>query len=604
MASMCATAFSLSAQTQIGYTTGEMGRSTVFHYGNSQRQGMAIRLSADKLQALAGHSIGSIYTAFGSSNAILDKKAHLFIATSFDADPVIEQTYTIGAANRWQTIALDTPYTITGQEAELIVGYTLQANSDNIPEALQADHINDLRGCSFAWDGHQWVDLYGTGFGSANIRLILNDVVSFSDAIVGELDMTERYYQAGKEYNHRSHIYNFGTTPITSLDVTIHTGDESSTVTYDGLNIAQFDTFQFDLPVLSASESGSTDIDVSVSINGAQESDLTDNLFQTSAFFYPADMERAFLVEEFTGMTCGNCPGGQRTLHAALEQTDLSCVSIMHHAGYAADFYSSDADFDYTMYYGSASTFAPAVMINRTVNPAVGTVPVFNVGTQPILSTLDYANLHQPYVSLGLKSTFDEETRQVDVTLDILAHNDFPSATLLNAFLIQDGIVGYQANGGNDYVHNGLLRQVLTGNSWGLLLPEEFGKDQREQWTHSFVLPDAIQSDFWTPDLLTQAGYTADLVTFATDPAQMRIVAYIASYDPNDIKRNPIYNCIEVPLVNGEYIQRGLDTPEAIQQVKAQADATMGTFSLDGRRLTEASRPGLYIINGRKALIR
>lgn len=600
---MLAAVTSASAQSRIGYTTGDMSRNTVCHYGKSRQQGMAIRLSHEKLQPLAGQDITSITTAFGSANAIVEKAATLFVATQLGGTPVLEQTYTIRQANRWCDIALDTPYHITGDEPELIIGYMLTATSDNIPEALQSDHSNDLRGCSFAYDGEQWADLYGTGLGSPNLYIDLSGSVTFTDAMLAEVDCTDSYYRVGQQYEHKTHIFNFGTEPIHSIDVAMQMGDEPQHFTYDGLDIPQFGMYEFALPTLTSPQTGVTPIEVSVKVNAATEVCSADNAFQTTAFFYPDNMERTLLIEEFTGMTCGNCPGGQRTLHAALTEAGYPYVQIMHHAGYAADFWSSDADFDYTMYYGSTSTYAPAAMINRVVNPAVSAVPVMNVGASFILPTLDYASARQPYVSLGLRSDYDAATREVNVTLDILAHNDLPGQTLLNAFLIQDGIIGYQANGGTDYEHNGLLRRVLTGNSWGLLLPDDFGRDQHQQWTTSFTLPEAIQSDFWTPALLAQAGYTPDIVTFATEPAKMRIVAYVANYDPQNIGNNAVYNCIEVPLVNGSYTQAALDLPDALQTIGEDAVAQTAIFDLQGRRLSSATR-GLVIVNGQKLLLR
>ena len=597
----------VQAQTQVGYTTGNMGRSTVFHYGNSRLQGMAIRLSHEKLQPLAGRTITGIYTAFGSSNAVADKTATLFIAPSLYDESYVEQDYIIGQANRWCTIDLDQSYTITGEEEELVIGYMLEANNDNIPEALQADHQNNQRNCSFAWNGKGWTDLYGTGFGSANIRVILDSDVNFTDAMLSEVDFASQYLLAGKDYQNKTHIYNFGTETITSLDVTVTVGEEQQTITYSDLAIKQGSAFEFDLPILSSTHDGTTDLQVSVRANNSDEADSADNTFQASAYFYPSNMERNLLVEEFTGVMCPNCPGGQNTLLKAIEQSGQPCIEILHHAGYSADFYSSDADWDYTIYYGSPSTFAPAAMVNRVVNTEVSTVPVFNVGLQYCLSTIEYAASHQPYVSLSLASAYDEATRQVDVKLGILAHNDLPGPTLFNAFLIQDGLVGFQYNGGNDYVHNGVTRRVLTNSSWGILLPNDFGRGQQYEWSTSFELPEAIMSDFWTPSLLNQANYTEEMVTFATVPSDMRIVVYVANYSASDINQNMVHNCIEVPLVNGSCTQAAYSQTEALEAVGADRNpSASGIYDLTGRQLDgAASLPaGFYIIDGHKAIIR
>lgn len=601
------TTSSALAQTQIGYTTGNMGRSTVFHYGNNRIQGMAIRLSHAKLQALAGHQITAVNTAFGSANGVKDKQASLFVATSMTDDPVYEQNYTIAAANRWSEITFDTPYAITGEEPELLVGYILTANNSNIPEALQADHVNGSRGCSYAWNGTEWDDLYDTGFGSPNLRLVLDGELNLTDAMLSEIDFSQLYYQVGNEYEHKTHVFNFGTQSITRLDVSIQIGDENQTLTYDGLNIAQFGTFDFALPKLSAAASGSTDIEVSVRVNNQEDGCLEDNAFGSSAYFYPANFERNLLVEEFTGVMCPNCPAGARTLHSAIEQSGQPCVFIAHHSGYSADIYSSDADWDYTMYYGSPDIYAPAAMINRVTNPAESDVPVLNAQMlASLLNTIDYAAHLQPYVSMGLESKFNAETREVEVSLDLAAHNSLPNTSLLNVFLVQDSVIGYQSNGGSSYVHNGLLRSVLTGNSWGMLLPDTFQGGGFQNWRTSFQLPEAIFSDFWTASTLKESNYTAEEVTIPTDPEHMRIVAYVASYDPQNIKNNVVYNCIEVPLINGQHVQNGMPDPEALEDIHAEEVITHhGLCDLSGRRLNAHGTlsQGFYIMNGKKMLI-
>lgn len=592
------------AQTQVGYTTGNMGRTTVFHYGNNVQQGMAIRLSHDKLQALKGHKITAINTAFGAANGVKDKQATLFLATSLTAEPFSQQSYTIASANKWYQIALDAPYTITGDEPELLVGYRLTTSTSNISEVLQADKTDGSRGCSYAWDGSSWNDLYGTGFGSPNLRLVFDDQFSFSDAMLSEVDFSEAYYMADNEYNHTTHVFNFGTQPITRIDVTVQMGSDTQTVTYDGLNIAQYGTYSFALPPLTASASGATEVEVSVSVNGQQDACPEDNAFTSSAFFYPAGNERNIFVEEFTGMTCVNCPAGARTLHSAIEQCGLPCVTIMHHAGYAPDYYSADADWDYTMYYGSQNVFAPAAMINRLTVPGVSDVPVMNVGLQLLLDAFDYAAQHQPYVSLGLESKFNAGSREVEVTLDVASLNQLPGATLLNVYLVQDSIKGYQQGAGTNYSHNGVLRRVLTGNSWGLLLPDDFSRGDQQQWGTSFQLPDSIMSDYWTDASLSQSGFTRKQVTLPTDPENMRIVAYVASYNPNNIKHNVVYNCIEVPLVNGKHVQTGMPQSEALESLPAQPTVVSGIHDLSGRRIDTPSSPGFYIINGKKVLVR
>lgn len=586
---------SSQAQSTIGYTTGKMAKSTICRSGSTEKQGLAIKLNHDKLQPLAGKTISSIKLAFGSRNTE-GKVANLFIATSLDEAPLYTQEMSITKANAWLTESLSQPYTITGEEEALYIGYT--AEIPTTYSLLQADHTNELRDCSFAWTNGEWTDLYGTGYGSANIYVGLSETVEFTDVMVAEIDLANNYYIAGNSYQHSTHLFNFGTLPINSINVRLEKDGELAIHTLTDLDIPQYGSYEFDLPELSAAASGNVGMMVSVQVTGASEADLSDNSFSASAFFYPSNIERSIFVEEFTGQTCPNCPAGKRTLEQAIEQSGLPCVEIMHHSGYSADNFTTEADGEYTWFYGSNSTYAPAAMFNRLANPAVSDVPVMNITLNNCKKSLEYANQLQPYASLGLSTTFDETTGAGEATIKLLAHNNFPNAVVINMFLVQDSIVGNQSNGGTDYIHNGVLRDVITGSIWGLLLPDSFTAGESMEYTAHFEVPESIYSDYYSP-----AHYNADY-DIPTDPAHMRIVAYIASYDMQDLYKNMVYNSIEVPLLNGSYTQSGMTS--ALEAISADSSAShLGTFDLSGRLIDSKDplAPGLYIVNGKKVFI-
>ena len=585
---------SLQAQSTIGYTSGKMEKSTICRSGSGKQQGLAIRLSHDKLQPLAGKTISNVTIAFGSRNTT-GKVATVFVTDDLDAEVDLRsQEVAIAMANKWQDIDLEQAYTITGEEEELYIGY--YAEIPNTYNLLQCDFTNELRGCTYAITNGRWTDLYGTGFGSANIYVGLSETVEFADAILAEIDLSSNFYIAGQDYQESTHLFNFGTKPITKVQLTMLKDGVTSTSVIDGLNIPQYGTYEVALPELTADASGSASLSASIKVMDADEMDTTDNEFQSEVFFYPANIERNIFVEEFTGQTCPNCPNGRITLNAAVEQSGLPCVEIMHHSGYSADNFTTDADAEYTWFYGSSSTYAPAAMFNRLTNPTVSSVPVQNVGLSQCLSSLEYASKLQPYVSMGLTSAFNAETRMVDVSLNLLDHNVLPGATVLNVYLIQDKIIANQSGASSEYQHDGVLRKVLTGNAWGALLPDSFVPGVTQEYTVSYELPDAIYSDYYS-------GSTPQYL-IPTDPENMRIVAYVASYDPNDLNNNMVYNCIEVPLINGSYTQRGMTSEiEAIES--DTTPAAHGIYDLNGRQFdAEAQLPaGLYIINSKKMLI-
>ncbi len=588
-------AVSTQAQSSIGYTSGEMGRNTICRMGMTEKQGLAIKLSHDKLQALAGTSISNVKLAFGSKNTD-GKVANLFITTDLDADPLYTQTVSIASANKWQTVSLDTPFTITGEEEALYVGYT--ASIATTYSLLQTDHTNELRGCTYAWNNGEWTDLYGTGYGSANLYLGLSEEISFADIMLAELDLSNNYYIANHEYEHTTRLFNFGTQTITSLEVTIDMGWESSSFITTNLSIPQFGSYEVPLPQLTKNVEGNVNVEVTAQLYVGDEADMSDNSFSSSAYFYPSNIERNVFVEEFTGMTCPNCPAGKRLLESVIEQSDIPCVEIMHHSGYSADDFTTNADAEYTWFYGSESTFAPGAMFNRLTNPASGTgVPIIAATSQSsLLSSLQYASLLQPYASLSLTSNYDPESRMVEVDFCLFDHNALPGNTVLNVYLVQDSIIRSQSGASGEYYHNGVLRKVLTNSDWGLLLPDSFTPGNQLDYHVSYELPEAIYSDYYSG--------SNPLYSIPTDPAHTRIVAYIASYDNADYNNNMVYNCIEVPLINGSCTQSGM--PSALESIQEDNEAKEYACDLQGRPVDARNNlpAGLYIINGRKVLIR
>ena len=594
-----------------GYTNGTFSTSNLFRMGSTTKQGQAIRLSHEKLQMFKGKSISSVNMVFGSRNTT-GKTATLFIATSLQGDPVYTQELTISKSVKLLTFDLTTPYYITGEEEELYIGYTAEISTSY--KLLSADFATELENCCFAWGDEGWTDTYGTGAGGANIQLNIDDADSFTDVMMAKADM-DGYLQSGGKYAFNANVFNFGTETVNDLDVKLTIDGQSSTFRFSDLNLVQGGSTSLTLPEYEATVSGNVEVNIEVTaVNGNADDDVADNVALSHLFFYPENMERALLVEEFTSQSCSNCPSGATTLNSALEQNaTLPVVAVMHHSGYAPDIFTMADDYQYTFFYGSNSTYAPAVMINRLCNPLVSQVPVINTVYSYINPTLEYAEQQQPYASIKLESSFDETTREVKVKASFYPHTTLPGKqNLINVVMTQDSIVALQSNGGMNYVHRHAFRGSLTGNAWGLLA--DFTPGEETTWETTFTLGETIYSDYWTDELLESAGRTKESVDLPVDINQMHIVAYIAEYDTNDVNKNRVYNCTEVKLgeshTQSGYVTSGIDTPmlsdEAFAQVKVNgrrivveghADA-VALYDMTGRQIdaSQLLSTGVYIV--------
>ena len=172
-------------------------------------------------------------------------------------------------------------------------------------------------------------------------------------------------------------------------------------------------------------------------------------------------------------------------------------------------------------YPNTSSTFAPAAMVNRNTYANVSTTPIVNAtDVNSLLSTIYYADTKEPYVSLYLKTTLDESTRELNVKLYVLPHKTVPhNSSIFNVYLVQDGIEARQASGGDNYIHNRTFRGTVTGNAWGLLV-KDIKAGQLLSWEKTITIPESIHSSYYADE--TKNNVEAVL-------KDMSVVAYIAS---------------------------------------------------------------------------
>lgn len=596
---LAATAGQGAQAASFGYTDGSCGRDNIFRRGTGKAQGMAIRIGKEKLALLKGCTISAVEFVSGSANAA-NKKLRVFVGASLTDSPLASDSVSIRKANKWQTATLTSPYTITGNEEELYVGYTATINSTY--RMLSADMSADFEGCCYVYNDGTWEDTYGLGVGGVNLRAVIDGAPAYTDLIVKPLSLSG-YFKSGTQYEVETQVFNAGTETVSSMDFGYNiSGQEGEVYSYTGLALQPGQAKTITLPFVS--RTGNRELTLSVNATGVngdgKEADTSDNQCEASAFFYPESMERMLLVENFTGQDCSNCPAGHATLHQALEQWGLPVASVSHHFGYYPDKFTMDDDTKYSWFYGAGSIYAPAVTVNRTVNPLVGAVPVFGASglkTGDVLATMTYVQEKtQPYVSLNLETAYDKDSRQLKVKLQILPHTDMPTGqTLFNVFITQDSIRARQSAGGTNYVHNSVFRGTLTGNAWGLLADLKPG--QVTTWETTYTLPDSIESDYYSKNNVeygdTDCPYTQ------SDPGQMKVVAFVAAYDNSSCLNNPVYNCT-VADFGASHTQTGFAT--AISGVERDA-APAASLRVEGRRIVaggNVDRMEVFDLQGRQ----
>ena len=581
--------------TSVGYSNGTIDKLNCFSVGSSTKQGQAIRLSQAKLKALKGKTIDCAEFYVGTRNTT-DKKIHAFISTSLDGTPIAEGDIEITRALSDLKWTFDKPYTITGEEPCLYIGYTAEISKGS--KLLLSDGSFDLNGCSYALDGDNWVDTYGLNKGSACISVNIDGLGDYTDVIMGRSNF-DGYFKAGNEYEWAAKFINTGTATVKSFDANINIGGKVSTKHFEGLDIAPKKSYSFPLSGISAEKGGEQNVRVDiVNVNGGTgELDNSDNGISTSVYFYPHDMERSLLIEGFTGQDCTACPDGHALIAQAINLYGESVVEMSHHAGYYPDIFTMQEDADCMFFYGNpSSTSAPAVMINRYADNSISQFPVLEtMSLAKVATIMQHASEKKPYVSLNLETELDKNTRELKVKLGVKPHTALPTDKVLyNLYLVQDNIKANQASGGSAYIHNSVVRGSLTGNSWGIMLNDLTPGEVKETQEITFTIPEKIHSSYWTDDMLSNGVYvwnkkslTVDETNIEAVLSNMSVVAYVGEYDTSDNSKNYVYNCCEAKL--GEsHKQKGYDSEsdgiENVENTSAPSiNVVNGKLSVDGK---------------------
>ena len=231
---------------------------------------------------------------------------------------------------------------------------------------------------------------------------------------------------------------------------------------------------------------------------------------------------RKVLIEQFTGADCGWCPSGAERIATAISGV-TNVVWIKYHAGFGTDFLTNDIATAMTRYYGG-NTFAPAVMFDRTHFNTSQPAPVMSVGQvteirQYLAQAKEVTTTCKVYTP---EVSYNPATRHLSGTiLGRFGDNSFGDSTRLIVFVVEDSLVGRQAdyNNGtqNAFVHMGTVRSAIT-DMWGDPLTVDVDNSNNFSYTIDYTLP-------------------ADYVY-----KNCRVVAIVHHYDPSDVNNCPVLN--------------------------------------------------------------
>lgn len=230
-------------------------------------------------------------------------------------------------------------------------------------------------------------------------------------------------------------------------------------------------------------------------------------------------VERVVLVQEFTGMTCVNCPTGASTIHDLQNKYPDSMVAVcMHPKGTPFNDALDDLDLtsdEATAYYNyfRPNGFPCAIVDGGALN--------YNISQWPKL--VDTAISKKAPATIELTTDYDKATNEVTANYKVVFNETYGNEASVLVWIIENGIEGWQDSLDGllfDYVHNHVLRASLNG-TWGESIGKSFYPEDTFEGTAKLKLRDGWVAEncqivafvFQTGSKVVEQTTIADVVT-------------------------------------------------------------------------------------------
>ncbi len=552
------------------------GAEYAYSLGNAGTYPAATVITPEVTKSFAGGKVVAI--RFAVANSI--GASRVFITPITASGEIAADAVSIDVESTqagWNTVNLPEAYELDGTTAFLL-GFDYVQAAGAYSFFFVGDVIAEgaLVYGNFS-QGTGWYDF--SSYGQTAVQAIVEkDDFPAYDIVIDEISVTP-YAKTGNDLQYTVTAHNFGTSPMSDYDLKFYVDDAEvatvkGSVTLDG----EKKTISGSTAVEGLTTGNHTFSVKAWQVNGEAPAANTDDDEAAATFLaYDQVKERTkHVVEQFTSTSCTYCPLGIGMLEKLQAmRTDLEWVSIhgTQNPNYP-DPYTFTACNDIFRFMGASSW--PSATVNRMFvdNPSIGSGLVLGIGyyeqyaqqvadiysnildntTVPALTTVDVTGA---YDADSRKLTIDVSGEGVDNAASILAN------AKVTVYLLENGLVARQLNQGtwvSDFVHNNVLRQVVTASS---------GDDIT-----------------WDGDNFT-AHYEVTL-NASWKPENMRVVAHVA-FDPAKAQTAHQFAILNANSVTLSDLMTGINSVPAADR---QADTF---FSLDGRQLSAPQR-GISIV--------
>lgn len=372
-----------------------------------------------------------------------------------------------GTEGTTQAVACD--YVLQKDQA-ILVGYQANFAGGTIKPAIAPTPMT----------AYGWL-LYLPGQGFANMYnyfggyTLMMQCETFGDAGLKANDISVDYIypkrlKADKSYSATAVITNWGTNPISTLDMVYNDGtNEIALPLAAGAESNLYYGSSVEIPIDGAN-SGTTTGDVTVSltsvnVNGEPDNDAFDNTIEGQMFVVKNSAVRQVVMEEFTGEWCGWCPRGLVGMEKAKAAYPKNVTVISVHDG-ATDptnsYYDEYTDASYSEFCSNYVSGAPSAFLNRYTFTAYD--PYYGSG-YGILADIEEMLSTGSEFAMGVASDLGDDnkltvTAAIQPTMTVDAKN-----YRINFVITEDGLKGRQAN-----YYSSSVQTDLTEDQ----LPEDF----------------------------------------------------------------------------------------------------------------------------------
>ena len=323
--------------------------------------GATIRIPASMLGSYKGLQLTTVRAGFPEVSSYPEALT-AWIATSQDGERIATGTLSAPVAG-WNNIVLDQPYTITGNEAELWIGYEfVQAKKLNVLSFVGETNAD---GCWVIKNG-EYIDYSKYNYGSLSLEgTVEGDNIPQHNLSILSASTSYTMTQLGEPIKMNARITNSAVLaaekPVIECSLN---GNLVYTYEYPGtLNYRDKADVRFEIPSESITEEGDVQIDLNLKwADGSADEYEADNVYSLTTTLSKDVYYRVMVVEEATGAWCGYCVRGLVGMAYMRENYPDSFLGIGVHNG---DEYVVSS-YDDWMGHDTGIEGYPSAVVNRT----------------------------------------------------------------------------------------------------------------------------------------------------------------------------------------------------------------------------------------------